>query len=561
MEPQSMRILIAEDEPVTRAMLTTILRRWGYDPVAVADGDRAWEIFSGEDPPQLAIIDWMMPGLEGPELCRKVRQQLPTHPAYLILLSARDRPDDAEQGLLSGADDYVAKPFNSQELRGRVAVGLRVLALQQSLTDRVGELERTLRDLDQRTEQLHESEARLRVIIDDAPDAIITMDAGGNVKDFNPAAEAMFGWSRDEAIGRASVDLILPVEERKTGQGSEKLALREHVPFLGQRCPVVLQRRDGTTFPTELTVTASSTEQSVLFSVFVSDVSERKRLEVDLRQAQKLESVGQLAAGIAHEINTPVQFVGDNTRFLKDSFESLATLIERYRTLRDEAAGAPLGEKSLAEIERAEEAADTAYLMEEIPRAIGQSLEGLSRVATIVQAMKDFAHPDAGVKTAADLNHALRSTLTVARNEIKYVAEVHTELGELPLVECHLGDLNQVFLNLLVNAAHAIAQQVGDSGEMGQISVRSRCEGESVLISIGDTGSGIDESIREKIFDPFFTTKEVGKGTGQGLSIARSVVVDRHGGALTFETEVGKGTTFFVRLPVRSTTLSEVEAA
>jgi signal transduction histidine kinase len=172
-------------------------------------------------------------------------------------------------------------------------------------------------------------------------------------------------------------------------------------------------------------------------------------------------------------------------------------------------------------------------------------------VATIVRAMKEFAHPDTRQKSAADLNRAIKSTLTVARNELKYVADVETDLGDLPPVVCNISDLNQVFLNLLVNAAHAIREVVREGTDAkGKIRVRTRREGNTVLIAISDTGCGIPENIRGRIFDPFFTTKEVGRGTGQGLSIARSVVVEKHGGSLTFETEPGKGTTFFVRLPI-----------
>jgi signal transduction histidine kinase len=204
----------------------------------------------------------------------------------------------------------------------------------------------------------------------------------------------------------------------------------------------------------------------------------------------------------------------------------------------------------LAEVRRVEEESDCAYLLEEIPKALGQTLEGVTRVATIVRAMKDFAHPESKEMAAADLNRALHSTLTVARNELKYVADVETDFGDLPLVLCNIGDLNQVFLNLLVNAAHAIGETMKGSGQKGKIRVRTASEGSTVLVTISDTGCGIPEVNRTKIFDPFFTTKEVGRGTGQGLAIARSVVVDRHKGTLTFESEVGRGTTFYIRLPL-----------
>jgi len=280
------------------------------------------------------------------------------------------------------------------------------------------------------------------------------------------------------------------------------------------------------------------------------DITGRDAAEMELRHAQKLESVGRLASGIAHEINTPIQFVGDNTRFLQESFESFQSLLSKYQELRSALASGTATPEFLAEVQRVEEASDCAFLMAEVPQALTQTLEGVERVATIVRAMKEFAHPEGKEMAAADLNKALQSTLTVARNELKYVADVETEFGDLPLVVCNVGDINQVFLNLLVNAAHAIGEVVKGTFERGKIRVRTQAEGNTVLVTISDTGCGIPEANRSKVFDPFFTTKEVGRGTGQGLAISRSVVVDRHKGTLSFDSEVGKGTTFYIRLPV-----------
>lgn len=292
-----------------------------------------------------------------------------------------------------------------------------------------------------------------------------------------------------------------------------------------------------------------------------TDISKRKhaeqdrdRIETELRLAQKLEAVGQLAAGIAHEINTPIQFVSDSVYFLKDAFADLNRLLIRYREFLT---AYPDRTPPLEEIQRAEQEADLAYLREEIPGAFARTLDGLERVATIVRTMKEFGHTDQREKSPADLNRALETTLTVARNEYKYVAEVKTEFGQLPPVECLISDLNQVFLNLIVNAAHAIADVVKGTGKKGEIRIRTYQAGEQVVIEIADTGTGIPAAIASRIFDPFFTTKEVGKGTGQGLAIARNIVVDKHGGTLTFESEVGKGTTFFIRLPIRARKLGE----
>jgi signal transduction histidine kinase/HAMP domain-containing protein len=287
--------------------------------------------------------------------------------------------------------------------------------------------------------------------------------------------------------------------------------------------------------------------------VVVSDATDEERqrqLEVELRHAQKLQAVGQLAAGIAHEINTPSQFVGDSVAFLEGSFRDLSALLSKYR----EALGALERGASLAavrqDVSSAEEAADLGFVAENAPAAFERAMDGISRISTLVRAMKEFAHPDRREKAPADLNRALQATLTIATNEIKQVAEVETDLGMLPPVPCHLSDLNQVLLNLLVNAAHAIGEVVAKTGGKGRIRVRTAHEGDWVRIVIEDTGCGIPDEIQDRIFDPFFTTKEVGKGTGQGLAIARSIVVEKHGGSLGFESEVGKGTTFTIVLPV-----------
>jgi two-component system NtrC family sensor kinase len=276
---------------------------------------------------------------------------------------------------------------------------------------------------------------------------------------------------------------------------------------------------------------------------------ERARMEVDLRLAQKLEAVGQLASGIAHELNTPIQFLGDSIDFLRGAWSDLSVL--QGHLLQILARATAQNPELLAEAERRREEVDVEFLNQEIPLAFERANDGVRRVTTIVRAMKDFAHPDRRDKSLANLNEALRNTLIVARNEYKYVAEVETILGELPSVTCHVGDLNQVFLNLIVNAAHAIGDVVGKSGDLGRITVRSWAEDQQVVITIADTGCGIPAEIADRVYDPFFTTKEVGKGTGQGLAISRSIV-QKHAGTIAFESQPGRGTTFTIRLPLHS---------
>jgi PAS domain S-box-containing protein len=280
------------------------------------------------------------------------------------------------------------------------------------------------------------------------------------------------------------------------------------------------------------------------------DVTAQRKLEFGLRQAQKLESVGRLASGVAHEINTPVQFVSDSVHFVQDAMEDLLVVVEKLSVVQRLVLDKDPLDKPALEAAEAMESADLAYVTEHAPKALERAIEGLGRVATIVRSLKDFAHPGGIEMATVDLNRALEGALVIAGNEYKYVADARTDFATLPSLRCHIGDLNQVILNLIVNAAHSIEGVVKGTGKKGCISLQTRQDGDDVVITVSDTGCGIPPSIQDRVFDPFFTTKEVGKGTGQGLAIARAVVVDQHGGELTFETEVGKGTSFFVRLPL-----------
>ncbi len=285
----------------------------------------------------------------------------------------------------------------------------------------------------------------------------------------------------------------------------------------------------------------------------IVEVGRQKRAHRELERTQMLQSLGKLSAGIAHEINTPVQFIGDNIRFLFDSFGQVLLLFEMYRNMKMEYERAGMiTDKRLGVIDTAEGEADIGFLLEEIPKAIDESFEGIRRVSDIVSAMRDFSHIDERRFGSVDMNKLIKNAVVICRNEVKYVADVEMELDDkLGTVICCMDDMNQVFLNLIVNAAHSIEEKLGEtSSSRGKIKVKTFKDGDFAEILISDSGKGISEEVRERMFEPFFTTKEPGKGTGQGLSIVWSKVVDKHGGTVDVDSEVGKGSTFKVRLPI-----------
>jgi signal transduction histidine kinase len=387
----------------------------------------------------------------------------------------------------------------------------------------------------------------VREALDDCGTAVLILNQAHRAQYINAAFGSLFGFTPDRA---AMVRL---------GHLFEDAALAETIEanvFSGASWAgeAAMHTKEHRRFPASVRATPVLDEDFTVAGglLIINDISRRKHMEGQLRQSQNLKSIGQLAAGIAHEINTPMQYVGDNLRFLQGAFGDLLRLVERGGEAAAALGEAAPGHPAEAAFSEAAVDADAEYLAEEAPLALGQSLEGVERVTRIVGAMRQFTHPGAEEKRLADLNAAMESTATVARNEWRYVADLDLDLEDgLPPVPCIPGEINQVFLNLIVNAAHAIGEVVGDGSDgRGRITVTSRSEPGWVTFSVADTGTGITPEVRERIFDPFFTTKEVGQGTGQGLSISYSVITEKHGGELTFETEVGRGSVFHVRLPL-----------
>jgi PAS domain S-box-containing protein len=386
----------------------------------------------------------------------------------------------------------------------------------------------------------------------------VVLDLQGRVSYANPECTRLLGW---EAIDLAGCDFVERIYQDRAKQGLDisqnaiRLTLKDGKIRTEQEDKFIdsQDRQLDVSLSVSPLIESRQTDGVV---VMFSDIAERKqaeleraRLERQLNQTHKMEAVGQLAGGVAHEINTPIQYVGDNLRFLKQAYEEVKQLLESYRELLKQANQSELLKPQVNRILTKIEEADLEYLKEEIPDAIEQSLAGTEQVARIVSAMKEFAHPGSSQKEPADINRIITNTIAVCRNEWKYVADTELRLShDLPPVVCMAGEIAQVMLNLIVNAAHAI--EAANLENKGKISIASFRKSNQVEVTVSDTGTGIPQEVRQSVFNPFFTTKKVGSGTGQGLAIAQDIVVSKHQGEIFFETQEGVGTTFVVRLPL-----------
>ena len=408
-------------------------------------------------------------------------------------------------------------------------------------------------------EELAYERELLRTLLDSSPDFIFFKDTESRFLRCSQTLAEQFGTTPEQIIGKKSSD-FLESEHGEDSYNDEQRIIETGESIVGKLEQLRLKGSSELRWILTSKMPLRNAEGKIIGTFGISkDITEikeneraRQMMELQVRQGQKLEAIGQLAAGIAHEINTPTQYVADNTRFLRDSFASIFNVLNVGKELLEATQKGTVTDVLVRNVEATIHSADLDYLSEQIPAAIRETLEGVERVTKIVRAMKEFSHPGGKDKSPADLNKAIETTVTVARNEWKYVADMVLELDPaLPQIPCFIGEFNQIVLNLVVNAAHAISDVVKQKpGTKGTITVSTRRDGDCVELRVSDTGTGIPESARGRIFEPFFTTKNAGKGSGQGLSIVYGSVVNKHNGTIHFETETGKGTTFIIRLPI-----------
>ncbi len=395
--------------------------------------------------------------------------------------------------------------------------------------------------------------AALADVFDQFPEDFLFADSQGAILYVNPSFELSTGYQSGQIVGKSLKELV-----KNWGDGKRYaeiiLPLSKGETWRGI---VVESTTHGSVYSREVTVQPVHDGEGAVvgFAAMAHDTNKDARDDARILQSQKMEAIGQLASGIAHEINTPTQYIGDNVLFIQETASHVLALLGQYAQLLDAAKEGNNPQALMKEIEEKIEEVDLEFLLEELPGAIERTLEGNQRVAEVVRAMKEFAHPDAEGMSPFDLNRSVVSTIAVARNEWKYVADLKTELDDsLPLVRCIQGAFNQAILNLIVNAAHAVEESLDGSGKTkGLITVSTNHDDSFVVVKVSDNGTGMSPDVLDRMYNPFFTTKAVGKGTGQGLAIVRSVIIDTQNGTLDCESEVGKGTTFTVRIPLGQT--------
>ncbi|MBW9260593.1 MAG: DUF3365 domain-containing protein [Candidatus Thiodiazotropha sp. (ex. Lucinisca nassula)] len=405
---------------------------------------------------------------------------------------------------------------------------------------------------------LKDKEQFLSDVTNSMSEGFVVLDHGGVVRYANPESARLIGWTENEMLGKQFSQIVYG-EKKPDKEKNVKTIVMDTLKdgVIRADNDDLFSHKSGHEIDIVFSVSPmlqSEDEKRVVLTF--SDISERKRadrqrmdLERQLNQTHKMEAVGQLAGGIAHEINTPIQYIGDNLKFIKESQQDMQNLLQDYAELSSKAKQQPELQTELEKIDETIEEIDLEYLTEETTNAIDQSITGASQVARIVLAMKEFAHPGGKDMALADLNRIVSNAVAVCKNEWKYVADTKLQLSDnLPEVKCLAGEVSQVVLNIIVNAAHAI--EAAKREEKGTINITTELKDEQVEIRVSDTGTGIPEEAQDYVFNPFFTTKDVGRGTGQGLAIAQDIIVGKHKGELLFETEQGVGTTFIIRLPL-----------
>jgi signal transduction histidine kinase/FixJ family two-component response regulator len=566
-----MDIIIAEDEAISRNLLKEILEMMGHNVLVAEDGLQAWEFYQKNNI-KMVIVDLMMPKLDCLGLCKKIRDAEENGFTYTILLTAQSKREDLVELSKGITDEILSKPYSREEIRARVMMVERIVRLEDEHKD--------FQNI------LMESRNKLRIVFDSLQEKIVALDDKLNIvstnqaflKDAAPNFSNIVGkpfFNDDDSAGFYYGDRIKSLiknvfksgepeyclDETSNGDGETKYEQIYCLPIkndVGKVSQVVF-------VATDITEDKRKSKQIELLNRDLNEayhqiIEKNEKLERTLKQlkdtqaqmlqSEKMATIGQIAAGVAHEINNPTGFVSSNMETLKSYQSDLKALIKKYRRLISDlkmtAAKTDLSfsiAEQVDEIIGLETEVDIDFIQGDILDLIQECNDGLQRIKKIISDLKDFAHPGENELKKADINKCIESTFNFALYELKYRAKMTKDYGQLPIIKCYPQQLNQVFINMLVNAAQAMEKT-------GEIKVKTRHVKDNIEITISDDGPGIPEKNLAKIFDPFFTTKDVGKGTGLGLNIAKDII-NKHNGTIDVESRVGEGTTFTIHIPVK----------
>ncbi len=532
---KKLTILIVDDDEIDRMAVKRSLKSSALN-IKIEEAKSAIECISILKCEQFdcVFLDYLLPDGDGLTTLKSLRAAEINVP--VIMLTGHGNEELIVEMIQAGASDYIPKgKMKPDVLEHSIRNAIRICSIDEARREAVDELKKSnKKNID---------------ILESITDAFMAIDNEWCFSYLNSQAEQFIRQERAELIGKEIWPYLM------------KISSWFHELLRKAMTEKVSVSREGLCGSQDMWIETHVYPNQEGISVYINDITERKRdqqaLQRDkeeqkilisklkstqnqLLQSEKMASIGQLAAGMAHEINNPIGYINSNLGTMLDHIKALLTVLAAYNEHDALLAQDVEAYKHIQEIKKQTE---LEYLKEDIIELINESKEGVSRVMSIVQDLKDFSHVDEADWQCVDLHRGLDSTLNIANNEIKYTAEVIKEYGDLPLVECIPAQINQVIMNILVNAAHSIETN-------GTITIRTGTNGEEAWLEISDTGRGISSEHITRIFDPFFTTKPVGKGTGLGLSLSYGIL-EKHGGRLEVDSEVGKGSTFRICLPVR----------
>lgn len=546
-------ILVVDDVTLTRRQLSDILSGAGYTILEAASGIEAISMAS-QHQPQLIILDVIMPELDGYETCCRLKSDAVLKDIPVIFISSLGETSSRVKGFEVGGVDFISRPYEKEEVLVRLKTHLSIRKLQLSLqianaemeervNNRTAELIHKHEQLSNLFQQVRHAKMQWEQTMDCIDDIVMLVGGDGSLIRCNKALIHFTGVDGyGDLLGLDWLKLLA-----SCGMDLAKLTSRAHELYhepSGRWFTVKWYNysdKNGAVIALH-DMTAIKKVSQELAKAYDDLKSTHHRLV----QQEKMASIGQLAAGVAHEINNPMGFISSN-------LETLGKYTDRLRqfiSVQDEVLKSVTDRESVGMLAEARKSLKIDYVLDDIPALVAESNDGALRVRTIVQNLKGFSRSDLPKMADADINDCIERAVNIAWNELKYKVTLKKEYGDLPTVSCYPQQLGQVFLNLLVNAAHAIDKQ-------GEVIIATKVDGEIVSISVTDTGCGIPVENLDRIFEPFFTTKEVGTGTGLGLAISYEII-QSHGGAIEVESEIGKGTTFTVRLPIGNSDKREV---